>query len=98
MSPFGEHQFFIVEEKFAFFGNVNHVGSDEKLQGLLTVITPGEHSPEYGLRFQPQLFNVHGFICSDGIIMPERLDYFRDSMHCQPVGDEYDRYNEKYDY
>jgi hypothetical protein len=91
MTPFGEHQFLFVEKKLTFFGYINHVGPDEELQGILAVITSGEHPPEYGLRFQLQLFDGHGIIFADGVFLPERPDYFGDRAHYQPVGQEEDR-------
>jgi hypothetical protein len=98
MSPLGKHQLFFVEKKLAFFSYINHVGPDEKLQGILAVITSGEHPLKYGLRFQLQFFNVHGIFCPDGVLLPERLDYFGDSAHYQPVGNKDDRQDEQQDY
>jgi hypothetical protein len=91
MAPFGEHQFLFVEKKFAFFGYINHVSSDEELQGILPVVTSSEHPLEYGLRLQFQIFNGHGIFFADGILLPERFDYLRDGAHYHPVGQEDDR-------
>jgi hypothetical protein len=91
MSPFGERQFLFVEKKLAFFGDVNHVGPDEKLQGMLAVIASCEHPAEYGLRFQLQLVDGHGILFAYGVLLPELPDYFGDGTHCQPVGQEEDR-------
>jgi len=98
MSPLGKHQLFFVEKKLAFFSYINNVGPDEKLQGILAVITSGEHPLKYGLRCQLQIFDGHGIICPDGVLPPERLDYFGDRAHYQPVGNKDDRQDEQYDY
>ena len=98
MPPFGEHQFFFVEIEFAFFGYINQIGPDEELQGLLSVITSGDHSLEYGLWFQSQLLNCYGIMRSDGVLLPESFDYLGDSPHNQPVGQEDDRQDKQYDH
>jgi len=98
ISPLGEHQLFFVEIKIAFFANINHVGSEEELQGILPVVTSGEHPLEYGPGSKPKLFNCLGILCAGGIVLPECLDYFGDRAHHQPVGQKNDRQNEQYDY
>jgi hypothetical protein len=97
-APLREHQLFFVEKKLALFSYINNVRPDEKLQGILAVITAGEHPAEYGLRSQLQLFNGLGITFADCVLLPKRPDYFWYSAHYHPVGNKDDRQYEKYEY
>jgi hypothetical protein len=98
ISPLGEHKFIFVKKEFTLFGHVNHIGPDEKLQGILPVVTPGEHPPEYGLGFNLQLFYGLGSIGCGGIVLPEGLNYLGYCAHYQPVGQKKCRQDKKNDY
>jgi len=98
VSPLGKRQFFFVEKKLAFISYINNIGPDEELQGILPVITPGEHPLEYGFVLQLQLVHVQGIFGAQGIFLPERFDYFGDSAHYHPVGDKDNRQDEQQDY